>query len=290
MKILYNSYDSKIKYDIIKLELTHRYILLRGKPMINQLLACEKEYKKQFSEYSECANYILFKDDILPDMYSHNCYLVKNKKSVEKMATMLNGMIEERKKSGESFLKVEIDFPLNKEIYAKLSVQPEISYFHYMGQEVKNLINPVANENSVIKKANILKILNDGIYIDIETNKNAMGEDFAKRRIDRKKLVYEDPLRLLDLYVCYHNDIPIGNCELLMVDTVGKIEDFDIIEAYQRKGYGTSLLNFVMDEAIVEGAEYIYLLTDAEDTVKEMYKKFGLEILLTRTELYFGLK
>lgn len=258
--------------------------------MINQLLSCENEYKKQFSEYTEYENHTLFKDDILPDMYSHNCYLIKNKKDVEEMAAMINGMIEERKKSGKSFLQVEMDFPLNKEIYAKLSIQPEISTFNYMGQEVKNIINPVGNENCVIKKANILKILNDGIYIDIETNKKAMGEDFAKRRIERKKLLYEDPLRQLNLYVCYHNDVPIGNCELFVVDEVAKIEDLDILGIYQRKGFGTSLLNFVMDEAILEGVNYIYLLTDADDTVKEMYKKFGLEIVLSRTKLFFDLK
>lgn len=258
--------------------------------MIDQLLSCEQEYKKQFSEYIENEDFVLFKDDSLPDMYSHNCYLIKNKKNQEEMVDMLNQMIDDRKNSGKDFLKVEMDFPLKKEVYSKLSVKPEISTFHYMGQEVKNLINPVGNENCVIKKATNLKILNDGIYVDIEANKKAMGEDFAKKRINRKKLVYEDPLRQLDLYVCYHNDVPIGNCELLVVDTVGKIEDFDIIDVYQRKGYGTSLLNFVMDEAIVAGVEYIYLLTDAEDTVKEMYKKFGLQTLLTRTELFFDLK
>lgn len=258
--------------------------------MINQLLSCEKEYKKQFSEFIENDDFIIFKDEALPSMYSHNCYLIKNKKSAEEMIKMFNEMIDERKKSGMDFLKVEMDFPLSHEIYSKLSVKPELSTFHYMGQEVKNLINPVGNENCVIKKATTLKTLNDGIDVDIEANKTAMGEAFAKKRIQRKKLIYEDPLRQLDLYVCYHNDVPIGNCELLVVDTVGKIEDFDIIEAYQRKGYGTSLLNFVMDEAIVAGVEYIYLLTDAEDTVKEMYEKFGLEILLTRTELFFDLK
>jgi spore maturation protein CgeE len=258
--------------------------------MIKQLLSCEQEYKKQFSEYIENDNFIIFKDEALPDMYSHNCYLIKNKKSKEEMTKMLNEMIDERKNSGKDFLKVEMDFPISHEIYSKLSVKPEISTFHYMGQEVKNLINPVGNENCVIKKATNLQILNDGIDVDIEANQKAMGEDFAKKRIDRKKLVYEDPLRQLDLYVCYHNDVPIGNCELLIVDNVGKIEDFDILEVYQRKGYGTSLLNFVMDEAIVSGVDYVFLLTDAEDTVKEMYKKFGLEILLTRTELLFDLK
>lgn len=258
--------------------------------MINQLLSCEQEYKKQFSEYIENDDFVLFKDDALPDMYSHNCYLIKNKKNTEEMINMINQMIDERRSSGKDFLKVEMDFPLSHEVYSKLSVKPDLSTFYFMGQEVKNLINPVGNENCVIKKATNLSVLKDGIEVDIEANKKAMGEDFAKRRIERKKLIYEDPLRQLDLYVCYHNDVAIGNCELLTVESVGKIEDFDIIEAYQRKGYGTSLLNFVMDEAIVAGAEYIYLLTDAEDTVKDMYKKFGLQILLTRTELFFDLK
>jgi len=258
--------------------------------VINQLLLCEQEYKKQFSEYIENDDFILFKDEALPDMYSHNCYHVKNKKSKDEMSEMINNMIDERKNAQKDFLKVEMDFPLSKDVYSKLSVKPDISTYHYMGQAVKSIVNPMGNENCVIKKSINLKTLNDGIAVDIEANKKAMGEAFAKKRIERKKLIYEDPLRQLDLYVCYHNEVPIGNCELLVVDEVAKIEDFDILEAYQRKGYGTSLLNFVMDEAIVAGAEYIYLLTDAEDTVKDMYKKFGLGILLTRTELFFDLK
>lgn len=35
------------------------------------------------------------------------------------------------------------------------------------------------------------------------------------------------------LYVCYYNDIPIGNCELMLNNEVAKIEDFNILENYQ---------------------------------------------------------
>lgn len=258
--------------------------------MIQQILTCEKEYKNQFSEYTDFEDYIEYKDYELPDMHSHNCFLIKNKKNAEEMAEIINGMIDERMKAGKTFLQIEMDFPLKDEFYSKLSKKPKISTYYYMGQEVKNIINPIGNKDCLVKIATDLKVLNDGVFVDIEANKENMGKIFAKKRVERKKEVYEDPTSDLNLYVCYHKEKAIGNCELFTFDDISKIEDFDILKPYQRKGFGTSLLNFVMDEAIVAGSEYIYLVTDTSNTVVKMYEKFGLEVLLKKTELFFSLK
>jgi len=54
---------------------------------------------------------------------------------------------------------------------------------------------------------------------------------------------------------------------------IAKIENFAINPAYQRKGYGTTILKLLIDIAIKENCHTIYLVTDENYTAKEMYKK-----------------
>ncbi len=127
----------------------------------------------------------------------------------------------------------------------------------------------------MIHKADEYEILTAGINVDILANQQHMGEDFAKRRIERKSEVYRSTDTNLDLFVCYADNKPIGNCELLHNDNIVKIEDFDILTDYQRKGYGTQFLKFLLEEAHKYGSEIAYLVTDQEDSAKEMYTKCG---------------
>lgn len=93
----------------------------------------------------------------------------------------------------------------------------------------------------------------------------------------------------LDMHVCYHKGEPIGNCELFINGTVAKIEDFDILDAYQRKGFGTSVLKHLVRKAQGQGAEWVYLITDDAETAKEMYVKSGLVLAGQKTQLHFSL-
>jgi spore maturation protein CgeE len=56
---------------------------------------------------------------------------------------------------------------------------------------------------------------------------------------------------------------------------IAKIEDFSVIPMHQRKGYGTTILKALLDAAIKEDSHTIYLVTDEDDTAKEMYKRIG---------------
>lgn len=140
-----------------------------------------------------------------------------------------------------------------------------------------------------VKKAISQKVLQDGIEVDILANKSGMGKDFATKRIHRKSEVYQRPDSSLDLYVCYYQDIPVGNCELMFSNDIAKIEDFDILENYQRQGYGTSVIKHLLGQVKEKNIDYAYLITESEDTAKEMYKKCGMKKVGEKTELFFDL-
>ncbi|MCB2290896.1 GNAT family N-acetyltransferase [Clostridium sp. CS001] len=107
--------------------------------------------------------------------------------------------------------------------------------------------------------------------------------------IYRKSEVYTKSNSNLDLYVCNYRGIPIGNCELMLNSDIAKIEDFDILNDYQRKGFGTSVVKYLLEEAKENSVEFVYLITDSVDTAKEMYKKCGFKKAGEKTELFFDL-
>ena len=77
--------------------------------------------------------------------------------------------------------------------------------------------------------------------------------------------------------------------EMLSTIGVAKIEDFDVLPKYQRKGYGSALLKEIICIALEQNARIIYLVTDEDDTAKEMYLKIGFEKVGEKTQLFFTL-
>lgn len=142
---------------------------------------------------------------------------------------------------------------------------------------------------SVVKAAND-QVLEDGINIDIIANQADMGLDFAKRRINRKAEIYRNADNNLELFVCYCDETPIGNIEYMPKNKIAKLEDFDIIKAYQRQGFGTSVLQHLLENAYINKIDIAYLITDSADSAKEMYKKNGFTKIGEKTELLFFLK
>lgn len=254
--------------------------------MLDRCITCEIEYSKQFCETYNNTNFIRFWDDNLTDMYTHNFTLIKNTKDIYEI---LINELDKRKTEAKSFLRIETNCSIDESIINKLPITPEITIYDYMCIETDKYKLLNGNPNCIVKKTINKEILKDGIEVDILANQGCMGVDFAQKRIKRKSDIYRLNTSNIDLYVCYHNDIAIGNCELMLQNTMAKIEDFDIIEDYQKKGFGTSVLKHLLKQASEANIELAYLITDSSDTAKEMYKKNGFYKSGEKTEFFFNL-
>ena len=69
-------------------------------------------------------------------------------------------------------------------------------------------------------------------------NQSAMGAEFARTRIYRKLEVYKQ-----------------------------------LLQDYQKKGFRTSVLKHLLEEAKAKCVDFAYLITDSGYTAKEMYEK-----------------
>lgn len=258
--------------------------------MLNKFSSTEIEYIKQFTQNYEENEIIRFYDNNLLNMYTHNFTYIKNSVSEDRFRKIISNELENRKNENADFLRIEFDFLIEDEIINKLPIVPQVTKFDYfyITPQMSDCLN--GNQGCIIKKALSQKVLEDGIEVDILANKADMGTEFARKRIYRKAEVYQRFNSNLSLYVCYYNGIPIGNCEFMVKNDIAKTEDFDILKYYQRKGFGTSVLKYLLEEAKENCVEFVYLITDSKGTAKEMYKKCGFKKAGEKTELFFDLR
>ena len=256
--------------------------------MFKRFSETELEYTKKFSKSFEEDEVIRFSDERLPDMYAHNFTFIKNRMCKDKFRELISNELEIRKNGKKSFLMVKFNFSIG-EGFLDLSLHPQVTKYDYMYIEPSVGCYLKENEECTIMKAKSEEVFSDGREMDILANGPSMEFEFAGRRIDRKLEVYREPSSDLDLYVCYHNEVAIGNCELMLNGDTAKIEDFDILESFQRKGFGASMVKHLLEEAAKNRVKFVYLITDGEDTAKEMYKKCGFKKVGEKTELFFDL-
>lgn len=252
--------------------------------LMDRLLNMEKEYVKLFSDAIEDDRTIRYIDPLLPDMYSHNFVFYKPKQGlVEFIASELNKA--ETKSSG--FLRIETPYPIDADLLDTFPIKPRICLYDIMYIETKKFKDLKGNPDCRIAIADSKETMEDGILVDIAANHIGMGLEFAKRRILRKSQEYMRDDKPIQLFVCYQEDTPIGNIEYMPLNGIVKLEDFDILESYQRKGFGTAVLKYLLEKANVNKIEHAYLITDNSDSAKEMYMKCGFEKVGKKRELLF---
>ena len=131
-------------------------------------------------------------------------------------------------------------------------------------------------------------MLENILAFELQLDEERFRTVFFTRKCNRRIEEYISD-KNINSYICYQNGQIIGSCELFINNGVAKIENFIVLPAFQRKGYGTTILKALIDIAISEVSKIIYLVTDEEDTAKEMYKKLGFSKTGERTDLMFKL-
>lgn len=257
------------------------------KDIMEKLLDTEIEYVKMFSEVVETDHALTFINSAIPDMYTHNFSLYK---SNEGLVEYISNELDKEETKAKGFFRVETPYSISETQLENLPIKPQICNYNFMYIDTKKFKELNGNPECTILCADTKQILDDGINVDIAVNAEGMGLDFAQRRINGKADVYKNNDNAVQLFVCYSGETPIGNIEYMPMHGIVKLEDFDILEAYQRKGFGTSVLKHLLEKAFHNNIEHAYLITESDNTAMEMYEKCGFEKVAEKTELLFFLK
>ncbi|MHB1153864.1 MAG: GNAT family N-acetyltransferase [Eubacteriales bacterium] len=247
---------------------------------------CETEYYKCFSEAIVLNNIIRFRDEKLKDMYSHNFTYFKKIEPAAELQKNIEDEISLRISEGSDFCNISIICGTDKLMLPVFKYTPQISVNGFYVFDILQADKLETVKNASVEKVTNKKMLDDILYCDLQNDEERLGKDFCTRRCYRRGEVYLTG-EGVNSYICYHESKVIGNCDLFIHNGTAKIEDFAVIHQYQRKGYGTTILKTLIDKAMNKKCDIIYLVTDEEDTAKEMYKKLGFHKVAEKIDLFF---
>lgn len=249
----------------------------------NNIITTEIEYSKCFSEVEEKDNILRFRDDSIKDMYSHNFTYIKQVNSLEELNHFLEKELAESKSNKKAFLNVRYEIDDSHNIIKNQECKTSVNdYFQFPIDYLDQLV--ARNDCSIIKfdKSQLVPALE----YDLRVNEEELGTSFVQRRFERRSKVYLSE-GLVDHYLCYYEGKIIGHCDLFIDQAVAKIEDFHVAPEMQRKGFGTAILKELITIAVNKGASILYLITEDDDTAKEMYQKCGMKKVGEMVELFY---
>lgn len=250
-----------------------------------RILECEKEYIGFIASHDDFYAGTRYRDSLLPDMYSYNFTYVNKALEQEEFRKLAGDEIALRKASGESFCNIVTDYTVIEDFAA--GIEPKKTILGYYVFDISRLEDLCGSPDVSVKIVNNSQRAKDITELDCMNDKARFGEDFCRRRAERRVSIYlsDSPI---NSYVCYLGDEPVGSCDLTVMNRAAKIEEFAVLEKCQRRGYGTAILKDLIGRAADCGAELIYLVTDESDTAKDMYTKLGFSKVGERTELLYS--
>ncbi len=248
---------------------------------MKNVIRCEHAYSKEFCTVYENDDLIRFTDVLLPKMRDHNYTYIKNN---DVLKNIIESEIELANSKGKDFLKIVFDADDDNLELPNLHANYNVDKMGYYCFDIANASNIKGEKTAVIKKVNQEKMIEDIIFCDLEFDGDLSRKEFHTKKNKRRGEVYLADNQL-DAYICYDGDDVVGICDLFMYEKIAKIENFLVIPRYQRQGYGTFILKRMIDIALENGVELIYLITDEVDTAKEMYEKLYFDKVGEKVEL-----
>lgn len=250
---------------------------------------CEHAYAVCFSAGKTYEEYIKYSDSLLPDMYEHNFIYISRPLDNGRLREIIGGAISEKTSEGSYFCYIHADYAFDTALAGSLSPLPEVSLSGYYVLDIPGFHGFEGNKGCTVERVSDAQDVKDMADMEMALDGERIGEDFCRRRSERRGRVYISQSGP-DCYICRHNGVPVGYCTLFMHEGTAKIEDFCVLPEYQRKGFGTSILDSLINTALSKGAKTIYLVTDEDDTPKEMYKKLGFSKVGEKGGLFFRFK
>ena len=208
------------------------------------------------SKYIETKDYIKYYDDYQFDKYYHNFYKLNNLDKINEII---------KKNINKPFLCFEYDKDFNIEGFMEKDVNIVMAAF------IKSL-NIKTNNNGIINivDKNNIEEVSKFLYED----SLEYGEEYSKKNTKR----------MIDFildnnsygFIIKEDNKIIGFINAYIENDICDLEDFFILDEYQRKGYGSNLFKYALDFCKNKGCNIVTLVADDLDTPKEMYKKWGL--------------
>lgn len=215
----------------------------------------EEAYITTFCKKEVHKDYIYYHDDELKSKYYHNYYVCDNDDSIMEALYPRDG-----------FVQFELKHPYTGKLKFRYH-ENEVEYHSTIyGIQILRDTEYKVKKVEESDREELTRIL----YLDSKI----YGEEYAKANSKREVGVALD-LKKTDWYFVYDKEKPVGFICSFLYNDAAKLEDFCILDEYQKKGYGQALFRFVLEDLKKRNIHDIYLTADLEDTPKLMYERMG---------------
>lgn len=256
---------------------------------LESLHRCVNSFTACFSEVFQDETLIRFRDNTIGDMYDHNYTVIKKGHDAAKLHSIIQEEIKRCISEGKDYCQIRVDSNMDAESLVVFGLMPEITcYGLYCMDDFRNFRGH-GNTNCKIYRVDSSTRACDRGNIELTGYQNSFGKDFCIRKATRNAIVYLAEGGV-DSYICYADAHPVGKADLFVCGNTAMIEDFDVIPEVQRKGYGTALLRYMSELAFRGRVETVLLVTDMDDTAKDMYIKLGFTYVPGYIQVFYHLK
>jgi GNAT superfamily N-acetyltransferase len=208
--------------------------------------------------------------------YDSNFLKFKNMPTIQEFNEAHLYLRNYHKKHGQKHVKYY--FPEGERItvelekYMKSDADFTIGYLELFAIEPANF--PAINENLDIKIQRVTsKTLDDYLKFQYEQN-SIYGNDFAEQK--QFQHVSNNKNEKFMQIIGFYKGTPAGSVDVIISEDTAEIDALVVYEDYQRKGIGSQLQKFVMDQF---PDKTIILVADGDDTAKDMYRKQNYQYL-----------
>ena len=254
--------------------------------MINKLRAVEDGYMELFSQKKTAQDISYFSNHTVPEMYDHNFILIKNISNETETIEFIREQLKALAQSDKEHLKIVIHpgIEASKDFYDTMNdLGFDVDNIYYMTADEHTAVDWHGDDSCRIKKAVTSEEIKAGVDCAITYAVQRMSLELSSKKANQKKELYEKGL--MDLYICYDEETPIGFCDWYEKDEIVKLEEVTILNEFQGKGFGTNMLKKLLYKAIKEEKKQVYIVTDTGEE-HNIYLKLGFERAGTEIELF----
>ncbi len=211
--------------------------------MINELRAVEDSYMELFCQKKAVQDISYFSNQIVPELYDHNFILLENIRNETETIEFIREQLKALMQSDKEHLKIVIHpgIKASKGFYDAMNdLGFDVDDLYYMTAGEQSTGDWHGDDSCRIKKAVTSEEITTWVDYAITYAAQRMPLELSIKKANQKRKLYEKGL--MDFYICYDEETPIGFCDWYEKDQIVKLEEVTILNEYQGKGFGTNML------------------------------------------------
>jgi ribosomal protein S18 acetylase RimI-like enzyme len=162
--------------------------------------------------------------------------------------------------------RVEVDDELGKRL---------VPGFHRLGWKVEELLAMVHAGDAVADSTDTVELGAETLApIWAKGTRQSEHDEETVRQLVEAQLQRQNAVRVRYFAVLAEDSVA-AYCELFSREGIGQIESVMTLQEFRGQGFGKAVISRALSESLAAGHDLTFLVADADDWPKELYRKLG---------------